>query len=337
MKSCGLNIRRSEIIGIVAFILIFALPCITFGQFASGSSTAPGIPSRGNDYIPQYARFVSDNPNLIVWGGKDGLALYDIGAKSQVMTVLEKERVTALNVNPGDLSKGLVATGNGSVYSFSVENSQLAISPVESFDDAGLIRNFHFNRQSPNMVLATDGKTIFTSSDGGLTWDLNTPLIIPDPNQIITAIIDNFGYPGNYLISTTQKGRYMGKWGGNSLLAIPETSTPHGYCMESHGVNFISIGKYADFFTFNHLQLQLLDAVILNAADSPVLYGAGIGKSPIKYIKKGKRIFIEYINPRLNLTYSIDVFPKDTARILVAADRGVYLTVNGGEDWSSVQ
>jgi hypothetical protein len=336
MKSCGANHRRSEIIGVAAIVLILASPCITFGQFASGSSAAPGIPSQGNDYIPQFARFVTENPSLIVFGGKNGLILYDIDAKSTLMTVLKGERITALYVNPGDLSKGFATTGNGGVYSFTVENSQLKIDPVESFKDFGLIRNFHFNRESPNMVLATDGKQIFTSSDGGLTWDMTTSLVIHDPKQVITTIIDSFGYPGNYLISTTHKGRYTGKWGGNTLVSIPETATPHGYRMEHRSVNFISVGKHGDFFNFNHLQIQLLDAVVLSPTNSPVLYGAGIGKSPIKYSRKGKRIFIEFLNPRLNLTYSIDVFHKDTARILVTADRGVFLTVNGGEDWISV-
>lgn len=337
MKTARFNILKGGTIWIFAGML--CCPSISLGQ-APGKSSAPrSFPSTAVDYVPHFARFVTDDPALIVWGDETGLKLYDVEIKSELDRVLEDQRINALSVNPVDLFSGIAATTKGTVIAFRVENRKLSIRRIEPLNrpDIGIIKCFLYNSLNPAMILATDGKRIYSSSDGGNQWDVNLPLNLPDPDPVIITVIQSLYKSDAFLISTTQGGRYMGRWGENNIVAVPEEASPHGYVIERNGMNFILIGGNSNLFTFNHLKIRLLDAVVLYQDQEPVLFGAGIGLSPIIYKKTGKRVYVNDINPRLSLTFSIDVFRKDTARILVTSSSGIFLSLNGGQDWTSIQ
>ncbi|MBN1550505.1 hypothetical protein JW979_03500 [bacterium] len=321
-------------------VTLFILPVIQSqdASEAAGREQSEMIAAFNSEV--KLARFFNNDPDTVLWASNSGIELLNIRTNQMMDKILSEEKIRALKVDPFNSKKAIASTISGRVYFIELKDGKLVPQLVQELSqgDVHIIRQFLFHPQKPGFVYAADSNTIYCSKDNGLSWMQNMPIKIPEEERIIIVMIPSIAHEDKFLVSTTQGGRYLIDWEFTSLEEVVESAIPHGHSIGTNTRSYILKGPNEQIFGFKHLDIQMLDGLyFFDQQNGPVIYGAGIGTSPIKWQKKGHRIFVYHICPRLHMTFSIDVFPSDQTRIILTDPNGIFVTENAGKDWVRIK
>jgi len=327
-------------------VFLFIAICCSGSVLAQRGSSVddlhdlPGIqmpPGEAFNYYSQSALFFTDDPDLVLWGDRKGMRLYNLSKKEVVSEKFKGMRVTALEVNPYRNTEALAGTYDGKFWKVIYNEEKLELE-VEEIDFWGtspidIIRRFIYHPTDENRIVACTYTTVYFSMDGGITWDMVNPLVIPwEFYSPIVIVVQDPDSIDTLLISGTQSQRFRCGWTDRKLVSVPQVAVPHGYKVFAKGESYVLIGDNAKILSLNFLSFRSFD-VEVHPEDSKKFYMAGMGKSIICVERTKERYTLRFMNARLNITYSVDVCNNAPDSIVVTAPSGLFLSTDGGENW----
>ena len=322
----------------MSFLFSIFLSIITqsgLAQMSPGSIPLPNMQTVEPTQV-HIARYFSVDGNVILWGNKEGLRLYDVSKKTVLDYVLNGQQVKAIAVSRSNYKSAIVSTSNGQVFLVSQQDAKLNMQKIEdlSKEGVGVIRGALFHPKTPSKVVAVDDKRIYRSIDGGLTWDIQDALQIARKEHHNRFIMPSLMEPDSFLLSTTDHGRYIVSWEHWRYREIPEKTVPHGYTVKKNGRSYLLIGENSKYLNFKYLDLHITDAIIVGSD----VYATGIGKSPVKraFNSKNRVIDVIYLNQRLSLTFSVDVHLNNTSLMMITSPEGLHVSISGGQKWITI-
>ncbi len=339
MPRTGSKSKTIVAVFVTAIILLTGISVSAQGMTAGSRSAIPGLKLNqvlNFHFEPQFARFVSDDPDLVLWGNLEGLKILKLSTGDILSEALPGVAITALRVNPIADYSALAATQDGNLYRVNFQDENLKVTEISFWagNDRDVIRNLAFHPVNQNIVLAGTSKVMVLSEDSGETWDTSHPIEIPwsIPSPIVMVCPDP-NVPETLLISGIENQRYRMNWKTREFSELPEVAVVHGFEVDRTGESFVLIGKHARVLNFNYLALRGVD-MVRHPVESNVFFIAGIGKSLLRVRFDKSNYKIDYLNQRIFLTFSVDVHPSSPDNIIFTTTSGVHLSTDGGSTWS---
>jgi uncharacterized repeat protein (TIGR01451 family) len=196
----------------------------------------------------------------------------------------------------------------------------------------------------PQVMLVSVGNGLYRSADGGATWTH-----AGDANQAVGIAFDPTN-PDRVIAASYAGQVYRSENAGRTFTTAARPGTPHRIAMSADGTVYLGdwqshVYKSTDLgATWTELAVawpftdEAITAIAADPQDAAVLYVAVKGVGTFKSSNAGASWGSAIVNgPGLAISsrvFSIAVQPGDSTRVLAGATDGIYVSSNGGADWS---
>ncbi|HPQ38831.1 MAG TPA: hypothetical protein PLV45_00530 [bacterium] len=285
---------------------------------------------------PTYAQFVSSN--LCVRGDKHGISLVNLDTGEQLQQLLPDQSISVLKRNPHRFGEVLAGTWDGRLFRLVLKDNELELSEFDEIAHSEIMipHQIMFHPEKTDRLILADYRHLFlcTVKEGKIHID-NT-LTPGDPDVMIALVFPDNRSADWFIVSAPQEKRYRGNWDTGKLVDITGKMLEYGYTVGKSGTSFLPRGDFDQYLYINYMSARPT-SIIRHPSRPMTYYASTIGTAPLKISVDSRNFYtLEFLASNRMLTFSVDVVPTDTDRLLITTNKTVQFSTDAGATWNTI-